>query len=81
MDNKLFENLIANQVKWRGEYMERKRMKKEITKILGRQYRSKCGISKSIIKDQLLNQFNIPLMCIKENLEGYLFLSYLDQVL
>lgn len=81
MNTEQINYICSNQMKWRDEYIERKRMKKEITKVLGRQYNSKCSISKNIIKEQLMTTLDIPLMCIKENLEGYLFLSYLDQVL
>lgn len=77
MNTEQINYICSNQVKWRDEYKQQKQRKKEIRKVLGRQYNSKCSISKNIIKEQLMATLDIPLMCIKENQEGNLFISYL----
>lgn len=76
MDEERIKYLSDNQEKWRTEYYDQKKLKKSIMKVLGRQYSSKCNVPKDNIKATLSYTFDIPLMCIKENNDGFLYITY-----
>jgi hypothetical protein len=80
MNREQINYICSNQNRWRGEFVKQKRMKKDIMRILGRQYQSKGDVNKDKIILDLVATLDVSLMCIKENDEGNLYVTQVGSI-